>query len=246
MDLSILTELLSQQICDAEERADRIYEPIIGLVTDNKDPDKLSRVKVKFPTIPGDDDSWWAPIASLGAGKDRGWYFLPEIDDEVLVMFAHGDIQRPVIIGALWNGKDTPPESNSGSNSIKTIVSREGSKIVFDDEAGTITLEDGGGKGKIEISKDNKITLESSTGDVCVQAPKGELNIVADKITSEGSMNYNLVAKSGMNIGGDGKVSFEAGMALMVTGSAVDLNPGGVTAAASVDASPEEVPDPVE
>lgn len=246
MDFSVISELLSQQIREAEERADRIYEPVIGLVTDNKDPDGLSRVKVKFPTLPGDDDSWWAPLAAFGAGEDRGWYFLPEVNDEVLVMFAHGDIQRPVILGALWNGKDTPPESNGGSNPIKTIVSREGSRIVFDDEAGTITLEDGGGKGKIEISKDNKITLESATGDVCVQAPEGELNIVADKLSATGSMNCTVMSGADMNVGGDGKVSFEAGMSLMVSGSAVDLNPGGVSAPGSVDASPEDVADPLE
>ncbi len=246
MNQSILTEIFALQVRDAEERNDHVYEAVVGIVTDNKDPDKLSRVKVRFPTLPGQDTSHWAPLAALGAGKDRGWYFLPEVDDEVLVMFAHGDIRRPVVLGAIWNGSDAPPESNGGGNERKVIVSREGSSIVFDDDAGTITLEDGGGKGKIEISKDNKITIESSSGDVCFQAPKGEMNIVADEMTAEGKMNCCVHAKSGMNVGGDGKVTFKAGMSLMVTGSAIDLNPGGVSAPGEASASPEDVADPLE
>ena len=242
---SILLDILAQQICDAEKRADRVYEAVIGIVTDNKDPKKLSRVKVRFPTLPGNDTSAWAPISALGAGEDRGWYFLPEIDDEVLVMFAHGDINRPVVLGALWNGQDPPPDSNNGKNERKTIVSRAGSRIVLDDENKTITLEDGGGKGKIEIAED-KITIESASGDVCIQAPNGELNIVADELNVDGQNTLTVVSGGDLNIGGDGKVTFEAGMSLMVSGSTIDLNPGGVPAPAEVSASCEEIPTQLE
>lgn len=207
------------QIRDAEERADRIYEPVIGLVVDNKDPDKLARVKVKFPTLPGTDTSWWAPVASLGAGKDRGWFFLPEIDDEVLVMFAHGDIRRPIVLGAIWNGKDKPPDTNGGGNERRTIVSREGSKIIFDDDKGEITLTDGKGVGKIVITKD-KITLQAMQGDVCLQAPKGSVNIVAQELSSAGSANYHVEAASGgLEMGADASVTLKGGSMLQVTGT---------------------------
>ncbi len=218
---------------------------MIGLVVDNKDPEKLGRVKVSFPTLPGDDTSHWAPICALGAGKDRGWFFLPEIDDEVVVMFSHGVIQHPVVIGALWNGKDTPCMTNDGANERRTIVSRTGSYIEFDDDKGTVTLTDGGGIGKIVISTENKITIEATEGDICIQAPSGELNIVADKLTGEGSQKGLIDCASGLNIGGDGKVNYKGGMSAKVECTSTDLNPGGVTAPKEASASPEEVADPI-
>jgi uncharacterized protein involved in type VI secretion and phage assembly len=240
-----LSSLFFRQVRDAESRADRVYEPVIGIVVDNKDPDKLARVKVRFPSLPGQDTGWWAPVVSLGAGNERGWFFLPEIDDEVLVMFEHGDIRRPVVLGALWNGEDAPPDTNGGQNERRSIVSRNGSKIVFDDAEGTVSYEDGSGNGKITISKDNKITIESATGDVCVQAPAGELNIVAKELASEGSQSYHIESGSGTNIGGDGAVTIKGGTMIQVQAVKIDLNPGGVSAPAEASASPEDVPDPV-
>ena len=66
-----------------------------------------------FPWLDGSTESHWARVATPMAGKKRGLYFLPEVDDEVLVAFEHGSIDFPCVIGSLWNGKDTPPESNS-------------------------------------------------------------------------------------------------------------------------------------
>lgn len=239
-----LADHFYRQIRRTEERADRINEAVIGVVVDNKDPDKLARVKVKFPSLGGEDTSWWAPLAAVGAGKERGWFFLPEIDDEVLVMFDHGEISRPVIIGALWNGKDAPPDSNGGSNERRTIVSREGSKIIFDDDAGTITLESG--PGKIVISKDNTITLEASQGDVCIQAPSGELAIVANEATFTAKMNCHLESMAGLNVESSGKVTIKGGTMLALQGAASNLNPsGGGPSAAKAEASPEDVPDPI-
>ncbi len=239
-----LTSYFFGQIREAEERNERVYEAVVGIVTDNKDPDKLARVKVRFPTLPGTDTSWWAPMASLGAGKDRGWFFLPEVNDEVLVMFAHGDIRRPIVIGAIWNGKDKPPDKNDGKNERRTIVSRAGSKIVFDDDKKTITLTDGKGVGKI-IIEEKKITIEASQGDVCLQAPKGELNIVAKEIASKGSMNYHIEAASGgLQMGGQ-KVEVKGGMMLQLNGSAVKLQSSGAQAPEAGQASCEDAPDPV-
>jgi len=246
MDFMLLSSMLYGQVRDAEERSDRIYEAVIGTVVNNQDPDKLGRVKVQIPALGGDDETWWAPVAALGAGKDRGWFFLPEVKDEVLIMFAHGDISRPVVLGALWNGQDAPPDTNDGSNERKTIVSRAGSKIILDDDQDTITLEDGDGNGKIVIAAD-KITIESSSGDVCLQAPAGEMTVVANELKAEGSMNGHIESMSGgLNIGGDAAITIKGGTQLQVQGSAVQLQPGSATAAAEASDSCEDVADPLE
>lgn len=240
-----LANLFYRQIREAEQRADRVYEPVVALVVDNKDPKKLARVKIKIPSLSSDETSWWAPLVCLGAGKERGWFFLPEVDDEVLVMFEHGDINRPMVVGAIWNGEDAPPDSNGGANERRSFVSRNGSKIIFDDDQGTVSYEDGDGHGKITISKENKITIETSTGDVCIQAPSGDFNIVAKEIQSEASMNYHIESGSGTKLGSDSKITIKGGTALKVQGSKVDINPGGVGSPASVSDSCEDIPDPL-
>jgi len=111
-----------------------IHGVVVGIVTNNKDPEDLGRIKVNFPWRGIQDESIWARIATLMAGQDRGSYFLPEIGDEVLVSFEHGDIHQPYVIGSLWNGQDKPPETNSdGKNNNRLIKSRSGHKFIFND-----------------------------------------------------------------------------------------------------------------
>jgi type VI secretion system VgrG family protein len=116
--------------------ASKIYGIQPAIVTDNKDPDRLGRVKVKFPWLDNggtEAGSKWVRMTQLGAGKDRGFFCLPEVDDEVLVAFTHGDPARPVIVGSLWNGKDTPPREGEGKNDVRLWKSRSGHTLLFDD-----------------------------------------------------------------------------------------------------------------
>ena len=102
--------------------AGRYYGVVVGIVTNNQDPNNMARVRVKFPWLSDDNESWWARMAVPMAGSGRGSYFLPEVDDEVLVAFEHGDVRSPYIVGGLWNGKDSPPANNSdGKNNIRVI-----------------------------------------------------------------------------------------------------------------------------
>ena len=149
-----------------------------ALVTDIVDPDGQGRVKVRLPWSPdGNGGSYdvWARLATLMAGNDRGTWFIPDVDDEVLVTFAAGDPRRPFVVGALWNGQDTPPESmdGAGENNIKSIVSRQGIRITLDDSSGqeTLTLEtpqqrivvdDGARSVEVTDANGNSIRMESS------------------------------------------------------------------------------------
>ena len=229
---------------DRDGRPGRVDDPVIATVVDNVDPERLARVRLAFSTLPGDDASAWAPLSALGAGADRGWFFLPEIGDEVLVMFEHGEFDRPVVIGALWNGEDAPPEQNGGKNERRCIVSRAGSRIVFDDDAGKVTLEDGGGAGTIEIDTSGRITLEASSGDVCLQAPGGEMLMAARAISIHAQAACHIESLDGIAFGADRSVQFRGAM-LQVHGQKVELNPGGVSSPAAPAADCEQVPDPL-
>lgn len=113
--------------------------PLVGIVTDNKDPKKWGRVRVKFPTLTEDHASYWARVVGTGAGPNRGFDCLPEINDEVLVAFEHGDIHRPYVIGGVWNGRDAPPERVDdsvvgGKVRLRTVKTRTGHTLQFVEE----------------------------------------------------------------------------------------------------------------
>src|SRR5688572_26875540 len=102
-----------------------------AIVTDNKDPENQGRLKIMF-----EGQEYWARLATLMAGNNRGSWFIPDVKDEVLVAFEGGDLRRPYVIGALWNGRDRPPESTTGNNNRKALRSRNGLKITRDDAVG--------------------------------------------------------------------------------------------------------------
>ena len=157
----------------------RWYGVFTALVTDIRDPENLGRVRIVLPWMPDTNSARyevWARLATMMAGDNRGSWFVPEVNDEVLVAFENGDARRPFVIGALWNGKDKPPASMdaAGRNDKKVLRSRNGVKITLDDQNGqekliletpggqTITLKDGPGAIEIEDSNGNWIKLETA------------------------------------------------------------------------------------
>src|SRR5437868_30783 len=126
----------------SENAPGQVNGVVVGIVTNNQDPDGLGRVKVRFPWLSDTDESTWARVAAPMAGKDRGAYFLPEVDDEVLVAFEHGDPRFPYVLGALWNGNAQPFLTNEdGKNDLRVIRSRSGHTIVLNDKDGEETIE---------------------------------------------------------------------------------------------------------
>jgi uncharacterized protein involved in type VI secretion and phage assembly len=209
-----LLDLVEDQSTDS-----RIYGVVIGIVTNNKDPEGLGRIRVKFPWLSDEDESNWARVASLMAGKERGIFILPEIDDEVLVVFEHGNINMPYIIGSLWNGKDAPPETNSdGKNNIRMMKSRSGHVIKIDDTDGNEKIEivDKTEKNIITIdTKDNKISILSDR-DIEMSAPNGKIAIDALNIELKSSAATKIEASTEMSLKASGKVT--------VKGATIDLN----------------------
>lgn len=148
--------------------------PIIGIVTDLKVPDDAKNrgiIKVKYPTLGDAIVSDWMPFVQPMAGPSQGFFFLPEVNDEVLVAFEQGDISRPYIIGAVWNGTDATPlaksaylDDTSGKIKQRILKTTSGHEVIFDDstDARGITIKDKDTKNQIFIdSQNNKITIQS-------------------------------------------------------------------------------------
>jgi len=156
----------------------RLFGVYVGRVIDIVDPGGLGRVRVSIPSLsePGHLSETWARLATLFAGNDRGSWFIPEADDEVVVAFEHGDLRYPIVVGSLWNDKDRPPASvdPAGTNERKVIRSREGLQISLVDQKDhaylvletpdgqKITLRDGPGSIEVADSNGNSVKLESS------------------------------------------------------------------------------------
>ena len=207
---------------EREYRNSKIYGVVTAIVTNNKDPEKLGRIKVKFPWLAEaeEDESAWARIALFMGGNEMGSFFLPEIDDEVLVAFEHGDIHFPYIMGALWNGKQKPHQSNeNGKNDIREFKSRSGHKITFDDKEGEekIIIMDKGEKRKIELlMKDKSINIINdedgggisitSKGDINIESRVGKINMTSKKditiksgakLVTEATKDFSQTSSSG-------------------------------------------------
>ena len=181
-----------------------------ALVTDIKDPDSQGRVKVKLPWSPdGGSDAYeaWARLATLMGGNNRGSWFVPDVNDEVLVAFEQGDVNRPYVVGGLWNGSDSPPQSmdGSGNNYIKQIRSRNGVKVTLDDQDGQekliletpggqkVSLKDGPGVVEIVDSNGNSIKLESAgitiTASAKVTVNASQVAVSAGMVTVDAGMS---------------------------------------------------------
>ena len=216
----------------------RFYGVTVGVVTNIKDSEGLGRIKVKFPWLSSDDESPWARVLTPMAGNDRGFYFLPEVDDEVLVAFEHGDMAFPYILGSLWNGKDKPPEKNDdGKNNKRVIKSRSGHMIVLDDTENQekIVIEDKTGKNKITIDCENnamiiqvekELTIEAK-GKVSMKSQDGDISIECKNLEIKTEQACKIDAGSNCNIQAKSKAEFAAKSGLEITCAAgVKVNNG--------------------
>lgn len=195
----------------------RIPGVVVGVVDDIDDPQKLGRVRVRFPWLSDDYVGDWARVALLGAGPSRGAVWLPDHDDEVLVAFEQGDITRPVVLGGLWNGQDQPPtyEVDQGRQKFRSLVSRRGH---------TVILRDGDDSSTIELTtSDGKLSL-------VLDESNGEIRLTADgttKVTISAGGDLAIKAQGQLTLEGQQGAELTSSATVKVKGSMVQLNPPG-------------------
>lgn len=170
---------------DFAQPAGRLFGVYTAVVVDVQDPDGQGRVKVRLPWV-GEEDgrqaTAWARLTTFMAGAGRGGWFVPEPEDEVMITFVAGDPRHPVVLGALWNGVDAPPETMDANNNVRSITSRSGSVLRFDDTDGATRVEvltAGGHELKLDDAAGGKITLKHSNGATIEVDVSGKVSITA-------------------------------------------------------------------
>lgn len=189
----------------------------VAIVRDNKDDSGLARVRVSFPWHSQPQQSYWARVAMPMAGKGRGVYFMPEVNDEVLVAFERGDLRFPYVVGSLYNGPDPSPVNNAdGKNDVRVIHTRKHHKLTFNDgDRGLAQLELNDGK-KLSIS-DDEVRLEDEKGNrLVIQSKSGTLSI-------EAKTSVAIKAPS-ISIQATGSIEIKAGGTLTLRGALVTIN----------------------
>ena len=227
---------------------------MIGLVTNNKDPDGHGRVRVKFPGESQEAESAWARVATFAAGNGHGASFMPQIDTEVIVMFEGGDRRRPIVLGSLWNGKDKPSLASDAFLKQNKVVQWQvrtatGQTLTFDeseDKTANVAIElpDKGtrlylGKDKVELWSNNN-NIEVKTGQASVLLKDGKDIIVkAMNVTIEatqalklsgltveiaGKTTAKVEGQASLELKGGGSAKLSASGIAEVSGSLVKIN----------------------
>jgi len=218
---------------------------VSAIVTDVKDPDKLGRVKVKFPVLSDTYESWWARVVQLGAGAKRGTVWLPEINDEVLVAFSQDSMQQPFVIGGLFNGKDKPDKSwddhvgaTDGKVNRRAMVSRTGMLVEFleSPQGEQVNVSTNNGSQRISLVQKNQAAIQvisegpvevTAKKDITVSTANGNVSIKGMKVAIEASQDLEL---NGMNVKVTGKASVDTkAPTVKVAGDATAEVSGGAT-----------------
>lgn len=207
----------------------------MGIVTALEgDPDGEDRIKVRLPLVSPQEEGTWARIATLDAGSERGTFFRPEIDDEVVVGFLNDDPRYPVVLGMCHSSAKPAPEPAKDDNHLKGYVSREKMKFTFDDEKKIVSFETPGGN-KLSLSEEDKgILIEDQNGNKITLNDKGitiesakDLILKATKDFKAEGMNIELKAQTGFKAEGSATAEM-SGANTTVKGSAATTIKGGM------------------
>jgi phage protein D/phage baseplate assembly protein gpV len=195
---------------------------VIGVVTNNNDPEGMGRVRVKFPALGGDMEGWWARVATINAGNDRGLFMLPQVGDEVVVGFEHDDARRPFVLGSLYTGKEKVP------NDLKDAQGRKALFGVKSDEK--VHIE---GKQAMTLKSDEKMTVEvtkggqGGTGNFLLDAKGGIEQKATQNFKATAAQSVEVQANQSVTVKGTSSVTVESTGSLKLKGAAIDIEASG-------------------
>lgn len=203
------------------------HSVVVGIVTNNNDPQKLGRIRVKYPTLDPTHEGWWARMTAPSAGENRGLLMLPRAGDEVLLAFEHDDDEHPYVIGAVWNGQGGP----------QTLAQTDGSFALRSDKSLTaaaveqISIK---GDSKVELQAGADMSLKASAnlsgeaqGDATLQATGAMTLKSADSVTVQGASQVSVEGGSSVQLKAGGEAALEAGGAIQITGSNITIEAAG-------------------
>jgi len=227
---------------------------LVGIVTDNNDPNGWGRVRVKFPTLTEDHASYWARIAAAGVGPGRGFDCIPEVNDEVLVGFEHGDIHHPYVIGGVWNGKDKPPEAVTdsvmdGKVRLRTLKTRTGHTLQFveEDKGGSkkgvyldtvyghhLHLNDTERFIEAKTKDGHQVRLDDQNKKIVIKTQGGHTYEMKDQgrnitMKSTGTINVEAPLNITLKVGGSTIEISTTSITLKQGFNRIDLGPSGIT-----------------
>ena len=189
----------------------------VAVVTDNADPDNLGRVRVRLPFQQDSQESYWARVATPMAMGERGWYSLPEPNDEVIVGFEQGDLTMPLVVGSLYSGRNLPPSNNSdGNNDSRIFRSRANSELHFNDGSSPsveLRLEDG----KSILFDENGIKITDEQNTIQIESSSGKISI-----SSTGDID--LQAGGSLSMQASSSISMNASGTVTINGAMVQIN----------------------
>jgi len=190
---------------------------LVGVVTNLDDPERLGRVRVRLPNF-DNQTTFWARVASPMAGARRGMFFRPDVDDEVLVCFEHGDPRRPYIVGALWSTADPPPPDlgDATDNHVKVIETRSRHRIKFDDTPGGGSIE------IVDRTGENSVVIDSASNTLTIRTAKA-VKVEASTIEVTGQQSVSVKAPK-IELNASGSMTVQAGGSLTIQGATVKIN----------------------
>ncbi len=217
------TGLINEQI-NHQEPLPRWPGVYTAIVTNTDDPNQWGRVKVKFPWLTEDAESNWARVLGIGAGPDSGYFVIPSVDDEVLVIFGHGDFSQPFVLGGVWNGQNAIPPEGSGVPSgeqplVRSWTSRTGHHItIYDNDDDKVEIVTSGG---------HSITLDDANSKIEISS-NGGLTITLDdngsKISFERSSEVEMITSGNLKLQAGGNIDLQASGQVNIQGAMVNLN----------------------
>lgn len=163
-------------------------------VKENNDPEQLGRVRVQFYWQENNEMTPWIRVLQTHSGKDKGFYFIPEIGDEVLVSFEQGHPDHPFVVGSLYHGKTKPSKWADKDNNFKAIKTKSGNELYFSDAPGKeeirLVNKDAQNEISMSLNGEGKITIKT----------KGKLEISAKEIIMEAQETISMRSGKGTSM----------------------------------------------